>query len=168
MTIAATSRLHIRHCMPADAPFLLRLLNTEGWLRFIGDRGLRTEEDALRYLENKIFPSYAKHGFGAYVLEIKESGLPIGMSTLVKRDHLEHVDLGYALLPEHMGKGYAAEASEAVMQYAREALGLTTLLAIVQPDNVASIGLLRKLGFGYERELIQDGERLEVYGRELG
>jgi ribosomal-protein-alanine N-acetyltransferase len=166
--VTSTARLHVRHFTRADTAFLLRLLNTEGWLRFIGDRGVRTEADALAYLEARILPGYAEHGFGAYVLERRDTGEAIGISSLVKRDSLDHVDLGYALLPEHFGRGYALEASEAVMRYAHVALGLNPLLAIVQADNSASIALLHKLGFAFEREYDDGRDRLQLFRKDLG
>lgn len=166
MTIAETGRLLIRRFNEADAPFVLRLLNTAGWLRFIGERGVETMADARRYIIEKFAGSYATHGYGMYLVQVKETGVPIGMCGLVKRDSLEHADLGYAFLPEYGGKGYAFEAAVAVMRLATETLKLNPVLAIVTPDNKSSIALLQKLDFLFEKTITDNGEELLLFKNE--
>jgi RimJ/RimL family protein N-acetyltransferase len=134
-----------------DAEFILRLLNEPSWLHFIGDRGVRTLDDARSYILNGPVAMYARLGFGFYVVELKDDQIPIGICGLVKRDFLDDVDIGYALLPEYWAKGYAYEAASAVMVYGTEALGLKRLIAITSSDNHRSARVLEKLGMRYER-----------------
>ncbi|HEY5971373.1 MAG TPA: GNAT family N-acetyltransferase [Pseudoxanthomonas sp.] len=133
-----------------DAAFMLKLLNEPSFIRNIGDRGVRSLEGARAYLRKGPVASYRKHGFGLYRVQAKASGETIGLCGLVKRDALDDVDLGYALLPEFCGYGYAAEAAAAVLAYAHSALGLERVVAITDPANQASIRLLEKLGFRFE------------------
>jgi RimJ/RimL family protein N-acetyltransferase len=137
-----TPRLRLRALEPSDAPFVLVLLNTPGFLEHIGDKGVRSLEDAVRYLEEGPRASYARHSHGLMAVVHKERGEAIGMCGLLKRDHLEHADLGYAFLPEAWGQGFALEAAQAVLATAPD-----ELLALVSPRNAASIRLLEKLGF---------------------
>jgi len=150
MRVAQTQRLVLRHLTFEDAGFLCRMLNEPSWLRFIGDRGVRTPQDAQRYIQEKFVALYESDGFGMYLLELKDGGSPIGLCGLVKRDSLPGPDIGFALLTQFEGHGYAFEASKAVMNHAREEIHLTKLLAIVNPDNVGSIRLLERLGFSHE------------------
>lgn len=155
-----TSRLQLRPLVEHDCPFLVRLLNDPGWLRFIGDRGVRSRDDALRYLEEGPWASYSDHGFGLLAVTLRDGGDPVGICGLVQRGDLEHPDLGFAFLEAAGGQGFATEASRAVIAMAREALRLTTLLAIVDHDHRASLRVLDKLGFREEaRHLIRDGRR---------
>jgi RimJ/RimL family protein N-acetyltransferase len=147
--ILQTERLKIRKLNLDDAHFIVQLLNSPGWLNYIGDRGVRTEEDAIGYLQNGPMLSYEKNGFGLYLVELLETGDPIGMCGILKRDSLEHPDLGFAFLPEFMGKGYAYEAANAVVKYAKGQLRIETLLAITMPENLTSIKLLEKVGMKY-------------------
>ncbi len=136
-----------------DAPFVLELLNDHDWIRFIGDRGVRTVEGARDYIEKGPAASYTKNGFGLYLTALKASGEPIGICGLIKRDTLEDVDVGFAFLPAFRGQGYALEASTAVMAYGRGTLGLTRIVAITVPENLSSIRLLEKLGLRFERTI---------------
>lgn len=151
--ILETERLVLRKFGPDDAPFILNLLNTPGWLQFIGDRHIKTLEDAKGYIVNAPLYLYHKLGFGPYVVQLKDSSTPIGMCSLIKRDTLEDVDIGYALLPEFLGKGYAYEATQATMDYAGQALGIKRLIAVTNTDNEQSVKLLRKLGFDFEKKV---------------
>ena len=128
-------------------------------------RPLRTIEDARAYILKGPVASYEQFGFGLLLVEQKESGLPIGMCGLLKRDVLEHVDIGYALLPEFWSKGYALESASAVMSYAREKLGAKRVLAVVNADNQSSIRLLEKMGFHYERmvRLSDDASEIKLF-----
>ena len=163
MIIIETERLLLEHFTEDDAPFVLNILNTPGWLQFIGDRNVKTLEVAQQYTRDKLIGGYAKFGFGMYVVRLKENNEAIGMCGLVKRDHLEHADIGYAFLPEYTGKGYALEAAIAVKQFANQTLGLNPLLAIVTPANSSSIKLLEKLNFVFERKISQNGEELMLF-----
>lgn len=142
-----TERLSIRPFELADAALILRLLNEPGFIRNIGDRGVRDLESARHYLESGPLASYAAHGFGMWRLALRADDTPIGMVGLLKRAFLDDIDVGYALLPEFCGCGYALEAAGAAVAYARETLGADRLLAIVSPGNEPSIRLLHKLGF---------------------
>ena len=121
-----------------------------GFIKFFADRGLRTTADAAKYLQEKIVPSYAQFGFGFYRLELRESGRPIGICGLIKRETLDSVDLGYSVLERFSGQGYAFEAATAVMDYGRNALGLPKIVGVTAPDNRVSIRLLEKLGLKYD------------------
>jgi [ribosomal protein S5]-alanine N-acetyltransferase len=151
MIILETERLCLRQLTADDAEFILRLLNEPSFIKNIGDRGVRTLEQAREFTVNNYIVAYQKHGFGLYLIEVKESGAAIGICGLVKRDALEHADIGYALLPEFAGQGYAIEAAQATVEYARKTLGINRLFAVVNRDNLSSIRLLEKLGFNFER-----------------
>jgi RimJ/RimL family protein N-acetyltransferase len=152
MTLLETERLNLRELAFDDAPFILTLLNDPSFLRYINDKNVRNLEDARQYMLNGPMNSYARNGFGLYLVALKESQTPIGLCGLLKREELPDADIGFAFLPEFWGKGFAQEAAVAVMKDARERLGLTHLLAIVMPDNHASIKLLEKLGMKFERD----------------
>ena len=160
-----TERLVLRRLSRGDAPFLLELLNEPSFLRYIGDKGVRTEADARRYVETGPLASYERFGFGLLRVELKESGEPIGMCGLLKRDALPDVDVGFAFLPRFWSKGYAFESASAVLAHARDALGLRRVLAITSPDNEASIRLLEKLGFQFERmaRVPEDGPEVRLF-----
>ncbi len=145
-TPLTTQRLLLRPLTLADATFIVQLLNSPGWLQFIGDRNVHSEDDAKGYLLNGPLKSYADNGFGLWGVELKENRTPIGMCGLLKRDYLENPDIGFALLPDYTGKGYAYEAANATLDHAADALNIAAVSAIVQPGNAASVGLLHKLG----------------------
>lgn len=147
MPTIETKRLRMRLLEPADAAFILELLNEPGWLRFIGDRGVRDLETARAYIQNGPLAIHARHGFSLYCVTLREDGTPIGMCGLIKRETLEHVDLGFAFLARFHGQGYAREAAAATLEHARRDFGLTQVAAIVDPANARSIHLLENLGF---------------------
>lgn len=151
MFILETDRLQLRRLSVDDAEFILRLLNEPSFIQNIGDRSVRTIEDARGYILKGPVASYERFGFGLLLVEEKESGAPIGICGLLKRDVLEDVDIGYALLPEFWSRGYALESASAVISYARKKLGAKRVLAVVSPDNQNSIRLLGKMGFHYEK-----------------
>lgn len=169
MTVLVTRRLGLRRLSADDAGFILRLLNEPSFIRHIGDRGVRTADDARAYILNGPVKSYERFGFGLWLVEERGSGAPVGICGLLKRDALEDVDLGYALLPEFWSKGYASEAASAVMSYAGGALGLRRVAAVTDPENRASIRLLEKLGFEYERtvSLSDGGPELKLFASAL-
>lgn len=151
--VADTQRLTLRRLDEGDAAFVLELLNEPPFLRFIGDRGARTLDDARRYILNGPQQSYARLGFGLYRVDLRADGQPLGICGLIKRDTLDDVDLGFAFSERHWGHGYAYEAAAAVMRQAREVHGLERVVAITSPDNEASMRLLGKLGFRFERQV---------------
>lgn len=148
--IPETSRLQLRQAELSDAGFFLQLLNDAAWLRNIGDRGVRSESDAETYIRNSIWVPHERYGYGMYVMQHKATHSPIGLCGLVKREYLSDPDLGFALLPNFSGQGYAFEAAVGVMSYARAALGIQRLYAIVNRSNDRSIRLLQRLGFEHE------------------
>ena len=145
-----TERLRLRELeVGRDEAFVLKLLNEDGFLRNIGDRGVLDLDGAARYILEGPGSSYAQNGFGLWAVEDKATGEPVGLSGLIRRDVLEHVDIGYAFLESVAGRGYATEAGAAVMAYGREVVGLTTIVAITTPDNDASGRVLEKLGLKF-------------------
>lgn len=169
MIIGETERLLLRRIEVSDAAFILELVNEPAWLQFIGDRGVRTLEDARCYIEIGPRTMYERFGFGLYLVALKESGVPIGICGLLKRDALSEVDIGFALLQRYAGCGYACEAAEAVVAQARDGLGLTRLTAIASPANQRSLRLLEKLGLRFERMVSLAPDRAEsaLYARDL-
>ena len=157
--ILETGRLRLRPLTLADTTFIIELLNSPGWLKYIGDRNVRTETEAIAYLENGPLASYEKNGYGLYLVERKEDSLHIGMCGILKRDELGTPDIGYALLPEYHGMGYAREIASATLLFAKEKLGLPLVAAIVQPDNKRSISLLRKNDFTFDRKFSFTNEK---------
>ena len=117
MRVLETDRLILRWMSAGDAPFILELVTEPSWLRFIGDRGVRTPDDAREYIRKGPVDMYARLGFGLYLTERKEDGVPIGICGLLKRESLDDVDLGFANLPRFWGEGYAYEAALAVIAY---------------------------------------------------
>lgn len=162
-----TDRLELAPLALDDAPFVLELLNTPGFLRFIGDKGVRDLDGARRYLAEGPLVSYARHGFGLLRVALRPDGTPIGICGLIRRPGLDDVDLGFALLPAFERKGYAAEAARATLERGREAHGLRRVVAITDPGNSASVRLLERLGFAFERRIELHGEELLLLGREL-
>ena len=152
-----TSRLVISELTQEDGELMLAILNDPDFIRNVADRGVRTVAAAQDYLEKGPIASYREHGFGMYKVALKD-GTPIGLCGLVKRDFLDDVDIGYAYLPHFRGQGYALEAAQVVMEFARNELELHRVVAIVSPTNDRSIGLLEKLGMRSEGEIILPGE----------
>jgi RimJ/RimL family protein N-acetyltransferase len=155
VVVIETDRLTLREITEDDAGFMLELLNSPGFIRYIADRGVRTEAAARAYIGERITSSYRDHGFGMWGVVPKGEGAPVGLAGLVKRDVLPHVDIGYALLERAWGRGYAREAAEAVLKHAQGPLALGTIVAITTPDNEASQNVLKKIGLRYvdERDL---------------
>jgi RimJ/RimL family protein N-acetyltransferase len=147
--ILETERLILREFTLNDVDFIIELLNSPGWLQFIGDRNVRTKEDAVNYLTNGPMKSYAKNGFGLSLVQKKDDGTAIGMCGIIRRDNLDCPDIGFAFLPEYSGRGYAFEIANATLDYARGKLGLPTICAITLKENVRSIRLLEKLGLQF-------------------
>jgi RimJ/RimL family protein N-acetyltransferase len=156
-----TDRLTLRYFTTDDAPFLLKLLNSEGWIKYIGDRNVHTVADAIVY--NKRFTDhYTAHGFGFYLVELTESQTPIGMCGLCRREGLPDADIGFAFLPEYSGKGYAYESAAACMIHARKDCNIATILGITVPYNEKSIRLLERIGLVFEKKLFMAGDDEEL------
>ena len=168
MDILATPRLRLRTATPADHAFYLALVNDPAFIEHIGDRGIRTLEEARLALIEGPIAMQEMRGHSLYVVELKEIGTPIGMCGLIKRDTLDGVDIGYAYLPDYRGQGYAYEAGLAVLAYA-PALGVQRVLAITAPDNIASNRLLLKMGLRFEQftHLTPDGPGSNLYSIDL-
>jgi RimJ/RimL family protein N-acetyltransferase len=165
MQVAETGRLCVRRLEAGDASFIFRLLNDPSWIRYIGDKGIGTLDDASRYLRNGPLAMYERVGFGLYAVELKDGREPIGMCGLIRRDVLADVDLGFAFLPDYRRCGYAFEAASAVLSYGLGTLGLRRVVAILTRDNAPSARLLGKLGFRFERtvKLPPGDEELDLY-----
>jgi RimJ/RimL family protein N-acetyltransferase len=158
MIVCETPRLRLRYLEIPDAAFILELLNEPAFIRYIGDRGVRNLEEARGYIQTAAVTGYrqpvlGRSGLGLHRVELKESGTPIGVCGLLKRDYLPDVDVGFALLQSFHNHGYAFEAAAAVMRHGRHVLKFDRIIAITSPDNQASIKLLRRLGLEFERTL---------------
>ncbi|BFT72493.1 GNAT family N-acetyltransferase [Paenibacillus sp. P36] len=163
MKVLETERLILRQQTIEDAAFILELLNDPSWIQYIGDRGVRTVEDARDYILKGAIDMYARLGFGFYLTELKDGGIPIGICGLAKRDFLADVDVGFAFLPKFRGKGYAFEAARAVICYAQNVLALERIVAITSEDNHASAKLLEKLGLNFEGKIRYENTDEEVH-----
>jgi [ribosomal protein S5]-alanine N-acetyltransferase len=167
--ILESRHLRLRHFTHQDASFILKLVNSEGWLTFIGDRKVKTIEQAITYLDNGPLKSYKENGFGLSLVELKSTNEPIGMCGLLKRPSFEHPDIGYAFLPEYTGKGYATEMAKALIDFAGQHWHLTYLYAITTADNHASINVLNKVGMMYEKLVVlpDNPKELQLYSVRL-
>ena len=169
MTVLNTERLTLRRFTTDDAQFVLTLLNEPSFLRYIGDKKVRSLEDARQYIVNGPIASYDRNDFGLFVVELRESRAPIGICGLLRREELPAPDIGFAFVPAARGKGFAFEAATAVLQDARDRLRLQRIVASTSLDNEASIQLLQRLAFTFERvvRLAQDGEQLNLFTRDF-
>lgn len=165
MPILETPRLILRELTPDDAPFMFELMNDPAWLEFIGDRGIRTVDDAREYIARGPMAMYRRYGYGSWLVERKADGTPVGTCGILRRDGLDDPDLGFAFLPAARGQGYASEAGAATMVHARGVLGLGRIVAIATRANRASGRVLTRLGFRLEGgvTLPGDPEALDLY-----
>jgi ribosomal-protein-alanine N-acetyltransferase len=164
MNVIRTERLALRQLELHDAAFILELLNEAAFLRFIGDKGVRTLDDAREYILKGPIESYVRHGFGLYATCLLD-GTPIGICGLVKRDGLADADVGFAFLSRYCSKGYAAESASAVLVHARQVLRLQRVVAITSPENGGSIAVLEKIGLKFERTIrLAEGPELKLFG----
>lgn len=163
-----TERLVIDRFVLDDAPFILELVNEPDWIRYIGDKGVHDLAGAQAYLENGPIAMYAKLGYGLMRVDSKAHGVPVGMCGLLKRDTLPDADIGFALLDRWRNRGYAKEATQAVLQYGWNVLGFNRVLAITTPDNERSIKVLVGIGFRFEKLLkfSTDGPQVKLFGSE--
>ena len=167
--IAETPRTLLRLLAEDDAPFIVELLNDPDFLRFIGDKGVRTLDDAKAYVRNGPMASYATYGFGLFLVIRKADRMPIGFCGLIQRDYLPVPDIGYAFLPGHRGCGFAVESGTAVLDYGRREHGLSRVMAMTHPENVGSVRVLERLGLSFERRFQHETDPHEVllFAREL-
>lgn len=160
--VLETDRLRLRRLTLDDAELMLAIWNDPAFVRHVGDRGIRTREEARQALRDGPLQLYAEYGFGPYRVALKSDDRAVGICGLFRRDGLDDVDIGYSILPEYCGQGYAFEAATAVVGHARDDIGLARLTAIVSPDNGPSIGLTRKLGLRYEKTIRMTGDDDDV------
>ncbi len=165
MPVLETKRLILREQSESDAAFILRLLTEPSFIKHIGDKGVRTIDDARRYILSGPVESYRRYGFGLYLVESRGSGESMGICGLIKRETLDDVDVGFAFVPEYWSQGFALEATAAVLDHARDTLGLKRVVAVVSPGNKASIKLLEKLGMKFERmvRLSKDEPEIQLF-----
>lgn len=155
----STVRLNLNFLTLDDHDFVLELLNTNGWIEFIGDRNVHTNEDAIAYI-NKIINT---QNLFYWVVRIKDKNIPIGIISFLKRSYLENFDIGFAFLPEYNGNGYAYEAAKEILSMVSRIPGYSPVLATTVPQNVNSIKLLIKLGLHFEKEIEVEKEKLHIY-----
>lgn len=170
MPIAETNRLLISKINLNDASQFLKLVNSPNWLKYIGDRNIKTVEEAKNYLKNGTLKCYATFGFGFYKLQLKaKNNVFIGICGLIKREQLDDVDIGFALLPEFESQGFGYEASQVIMQLAKEKFNLKRIVAITLPSNINSIKLLEKLGLSFEKRIkpFEDEQELMLFAKSL-
>jgi [ribosomal protein S5]-alanine N-acetyltransferase len=167
--VLETDRLILRWLTVDDARFIFALLNDPSWLRFIGDKGVKTLDDARDYIRKGPMAMYERTGFGLYLTALKADGIPIGLCGLIKRDSLENVDIGFAFLPKFHAQGYAHESASAVLEYGKRTLGLKRIVAITAPDNAGSSRLLAKLGMKPEKtvKLAGDDRQVRLYASDF-
>ena len=162
MNLITTDRLLINRITIDDAGFILELMNDKDWIKNIGDKGVRTIEDAQAYIQNRFLKTYNESNCGFYSMNLKSTQQIIGIAGLVDREGIDHIDIGYGILPEFRGKGYAFEAAKAIYDYGYQELNLEKIVAIVNPDNLPSIKLLSKLGLEFEKMVRLPDEEIEI------
>ena len=170
LKVLETGRLILRWLTTDDAEFIMELVNEPSWLRFIGDRKVRTVEDARGYIAKGPAAMYDRVGFGLYLVERKDDGVPLGMCGLIKRDGLDDVDIGFAFLPRYWGQGYAFESASAVLAFGQREFGLKRIVAITSKDNESSIKLLQNIGLKFEKmiQLSADDEDVKLFAIQSG
>ena len=154
-----TARLFLRTMNADDAAFIFELVNTQGWIKFIGDRNIKNTEDACSYIQKII----SNPAISYRVVTLQEDETDIGVVTFIKRDYLDHHDIGFAFLPAYNKQGYAFEATNEVLNDLLKTTEHTTILATTIPENSSSIQLLKKLGFSFSKEIIHEGLVLQLF-----
>lgn len=169
MKVLETERLILRWLTVDDAEFMFALMNEAAYLRFIGDKGIKTISDAGAYILNGPVDSYERFDYGLYLTELKASGAPIGICGLVNRESIEDVDIGFAFLPEYWASGYAYESAKAVLVYGKNVVGLKRIVAVTAVDNQSSIRLIEKIGLRFEKiiSLSADEPDVKLFSCEL-
>ena len=165
-----TDRLRLRPVTVDDTALMLAVWNDPAFIENVADRGIRTVEQAREAIKGGAGKLFEDYGYGPYCMSLKSDGTMIGICGLFKRENIDYPDIGFGVLPDYCGKGYAGEAAKAVVEYARDTLGIGVLTAIVSPTNTASIGLIEKLGLTFERMIIMPGDddAICLYSRVLG
>ena len=165
MKVLETSRLSLHEFELSDAAFLLEVMNQPDYHRYIGDRGLRTVAEAETYIREKFISEYNRRGFGFWLVRLKDRMIPVGFAGIIMRDELDEPDVGYAIHETFAGNGYAEEATRGNLKYIAEFLDVPVICAITDPDNKASINVLMKCGFHFDRQapVFSDGEELNIY-----
>lgn len=156
--VLTTTRLQLRWLTLEDAPLMLAVWNDPAFVQYVADRGIRTVEEAASALGDGALRQYEAFGYGPFRVSLRGDDTAVGICGLFKRDCFEHADIGFSILPAHCRRGYAYEASAAVIDYARRALAMDEIAAIVSPDNTASVMLIEKLGLQFERMVLMPGE----------
>jgi len=154
-----TERLLLTPITPSDAPFIYELLNTPLWIKYIGARNIKTIEDAEKYIQKLLSTPALTY----WVVKLKGTDTTLGLVTLMKRDYLDHPDIGFAFLPRYFNKGYAIEASREILNYVINECAIATIVAITIPENISSIHLLEKLGLHKEKPIVIENEELLLY-----
>lgn len=162
MTEIRTARLHMSLLDYDDCEFIRELVNEPDFKRFIGDKQVKTLEDARSYLKNGPIGSFEKHGFGMFLVSLIDSGEPLGMCGLLKREQFADPDIGFAFLRRFWAQGYALESARAIMSFGSKQLKLERIIAIADPDNTASVRLIGKLGLKFERKVRMEGESVDI------
>lgn len=162
MKLLETDRLILRYLTEDDAEFFMALANTPSWLKYIGDRNIKTIEASKKYIRDGSIKSYEERGFGFYMVELKKNNECLGVCGLIKRDTLEDVDIGFAFMPEYEGKGYGYESASAVLHYAKNNLKMSRIIAITVPENERSIVLIKKIGLTYDKMVIPFDDKKEL------
>jgi len=162
MQLLETDRLLLRKITLNDSEFIIELLNDPSFIKNIGDKEVRTVQDAHRYILEGPAASYKKNGFGLYLVILKETAKPIGVCGLIKRYNLENVDVGFAFLPAFRGKGYAFESALAVVEYGRTKFKLKKIVGVTNPDNTSSIAVLEKIGLNFEKMIKMKDDEPEI------
>ncbi len=164
-----TERLYLAPVTVDDSELMLAVWNDPAFIRNVADRGIRTVAQARAAIESGAQKLFEDYGYGPYSIALKSDGSLIGICGLFKRDNLDHPDIGFCVLPDYCGKGYAGEAAAAVVKHAQHELGIRELAAIVSPSNAPSIGLIRKLGLRFERMITMPGDdhAICLYSRTL-
>jgi len=157
-----TNRLRLREFNLSDVKFIIELLNSPGWLEFIGDRNVKTIKQAQNYLKNGPMKSYRENGYGLSMVETREGDKPIGMCGILKREFMDHPDIGFAFLPAFMAKGYAFEIANETINYTRHHLKIPTISAITDEKNVKSIRLLEKIGLKFIKTIVYPDTKEEL------
>ncbi len=170
MSVLKTKRLKLRRMTLEDGEFILELLNDPDFVRFVGDKGVRTIDDARQYILSGPKSSYDRYGFGLWLVELQSPKVSIGICGLLKREFLADVDIGFAFLPRFRSCGYALESASAVLRHGRQVLGLKRIVAITDGDNAGSIRVLQKLGMSFERwtRLSADQPEIQLHASEVG
>jgi len=162
MKILETKRLMLEHAALKDTPFFFNLLNSHTWIKYIGDRGIKTEDGAKKYIQKSLLDSYNEKGYGLYKMVLKDKKKPIGICGFLKRDYLEHADIGFAILPEYESRGLTSEAAKATMEYGKSILKFQTIFAITTEENIRSRNLLKKIGLSEKGKIIPDKDKKEL------